>query len=216
MKYLLVFFLCISFYISSAQKHEVGLSIGATNYKGDYTNDNFEVRNYSPGLLLYYKNNITPAFGLRYHLMSGILRANDNGSPDKVYVARGQFFNNIIGEVALQLEYNFLNYRSQSNRIKWSPYFLGGIGAFYSAPLSGNGTSQFQPCIPIGLGIKYSFKEHWNFALEFAARKTFTDMLDNASTATYGGNGNTQDWYLYNGIMVSYTFYDVYCPKPGR
>jgi len=216
MRYILLF-LCISLlYPLYAQKHEIGFSVGATNYKGDYTNDNFEIRNYSPALLIFYKNNITPAFGLRYHLLGGILRANDAGSSDPVYVARGQSFSNILGEAALQMEYNFLNYRSEYNRLKWSPYFLGGLGLFYSSPLSGKSISLFQPCVPIGLGMKFIFKEHWNISFEVAARKTFTDMLDNADGETYGGNSDTQDWYLYNGFMISYSFYDVYCPKPGR
>ena len=216
MKYIKICLLVFIFQNLHAQKHEIGLSIGASNYKGDYTNDNFEVRNYSPALLLFYKNNITPAFGLRYHIMGGIIRANDGGSPDPVYVSRGQSFSNILGEGALQLEYNFLNYRSEYNRLKWSPYFLGGLGVFYSTPLSGNAVTLIQPCVPIGLGIKFIFKEHWNLGIEAAARKTFTDLLDNANGDTYGGNGDTQDWYLYNGITISYSFYDIYCPKPGR
>ncbi|MBC7387602.1 MAG: hypothetical protein H7329_00180 [Opitutaceae bacterium] len=216
MKYFTICLLLLISQISFAQKHEFGLSVGASNYKGDYTNDNFEVRNYSPALLLFYKNNITPAFGLRYHLMGGIIRANDGGSSDPVYVARGQSFSNLLGEGALQLEYNFLNYRSETNKFKWSPYFLGGLGVYYSSPLSGNAITQIQPCIPIGLGIKFIFKNNWNIGLEAAARKTFTDMLDNANGETYGGNSDTKDWYLYNGITISYSLYDVYCPKPGR
>lgn len=207
-------FTCLVLFISAfafSQKHEAGISLGALNYKGDYTNDNFEARNYKPALLLFYKNNITPAFGLRYHVMGGFIGANDAGSTDPVYKARGSSFHKTLIEGALQMEYNFLNYRSQTNRFKWSPYFLGGIGIAYSP--NGN---MIQPCLPVGVGIHFIVKENWNIGAEIGARKTFTDMLDDASTDTYGGNGDTSDWYLYNGITISYTFYDVYCPKPKR
>ena len=211
MKFILICILLCASFLGFSQKHEVGLSLGATNYKGDFTNDNFEVKNYRPAALLFYKNNITPAFGLRYHLLAGLITANDAKSYDPVYQKRGLSFNKPLFEGALQLEYNFLNYRSATNRFKWTPYFLGGIGVTYVP--EGN---LIQPCIPIGVGIRFIVKENWNIGLEAAARKLFTDMLDGVDGGVYAGNGNTMDWYMYNGITISYTFYDVYCPKPRR
>jgi hypothetical protein len=208
------FLICFSLFLCTpcfSQKHETGLSLGATNYKGDYTNDNFELKNYRPAALLFYKNNITPAFGIRYHAMIGWIGANDKNSSDPVYQKRGMSFQKTLIEVAVQLEYNFLNYRSMTNRFKWTPYFLGGLGIVYSP--NGN---MVQPCIPIGVGLRFIVKENWNIGVEAAARKMFTDALDDLSGDDYAVNTNTQDWYLYNGITISYTFYDVYCPRPRR
>jgi hypothetical protein len=216
MKYLLVAFLFFIVLEGSAQKHEFGAGFGATNYKGDFTNDNFDLRNYRPGLLCFYKNNITPAVGIRYHFMMGGIKASDSKSPDAVYVQRDESFRKSIYELGAEVEYNFLNYRSESNKLQWSPYFSGGGGVFYFPSYPGSGTLNVQPCIPIGIGIKMKLKHHWNFIAEAVARKTFGDLLDNANGATSGGNSDTQDWYFYNGVSVSYTFYSVYCPKPYR
>lgn len=214
MKQLVV--VCLIFFSlsSHAQKHEYGLSIGGTNYKGDFTNDNFELKNYRPAALLFYKNNITPAFGMRYHLMAGGIRANDAKSSDAVYRARGLSMKNILYEGALQIEYNFINYRSPSNRLKWSPYFAAGIGVFYFSPYTNSSALTIQPCVPIGVGIRCIAMGNWNLALEVIARKTFTDLLDNTNGSILGGNNDTQDWYIYNGFSLSYNIYNVYCPKP--
>ena len=109
------------------------------------------------------------------------------------------------------MEYNFLNYRSETNRLKWTPYFTGGLGVVYSP----NGNT-VQPCLPVGVGLRFIFKENWNLGIEAAARKMFTDALDNLDGNSSAVNSSTKDWYIYNGFTVSYTFYDVYCPKPRR
>jgi Domain of unknown function (DUF6089) len=214
MKQLIAFLLFLFVTIQiNAQKHEFGLGVGATNYKGDFTNDNFELKNFLPAAILYYKNNITPAFGMRYHFLAGGIKATDSKSKDPVYNQRDQSFTNIIYEGALQIEYNFLNYRSPSNKLKWTPYFIGGLGIFYFSPYSNSTSTTIQPCIPVGAGFRFSMKENWNVSVELAARKTFTDLLDNTSGNVKGGNNDTNDWYIYNGFTLSYTFYDVYCPK---
>lgn len=199
---------------TQAQKHEYGISIGTSNYKGDFTNDNFEARNYRPAGLIYYKNNITPAFGMRYHLMIGGIKASDSNSKDPVYGRRDMAVSNTLYEGAMQIEYNFMNYRSQTNRLKWSPYFAGGVGVFYFPPYPNSSELTIQPCIPVGIGIRCVAKGNWNLSAEVVARKTFTDMLDNTNGSILGGNSDTQDWYIYNGISLSYNLYNVYCPKP--
>ncbi len=213
MKHLTAFLFFLITLQAIAQKHEFGLGLGVSNYKGDFTNDNFELRNFRPAAILFYKNNITPAFGLRYHLLAGGIKANDSKSADPVYVSRGQSFSNILYEGAVQIEYNFLNFRSPSNKLKWSPYFIGGLGVFYFSPYTNSSALTIQPCIPVGAGIRFMMKQNWNVSFEMVARKTFTDLLDNTTGSTIGGNNDTSDWYIYNGFTLSYTFYDVYCPK---
>lgn len=214
MKYVLAFLWVCQGFWAHAQKHEFGLSLGATNYKGDFTNDNFQLKNYFPGGLLFYKNNITPAVGIRYHALVGGLNATDSKANDPVYVQRDQSFQSIIGEGAAQIEYNFLNYRSEGNPIQWTPYFTGGLGVLFSSGT--NKGASFIPCVPVGVGIRCMVRQYWNIGIEAVARKTFTDLLDNVDGGVYAGNSDTNDWYFYNGITFSYTIYNIYCPRPRR
>jgi len=45
--------------------------------------------------------------------------------------------------------------------------------------------SKFQFCIPVGIGVKYSFDRRWGIGLEYGIRKTFTDYIDDASKTYY-------------------------------
>jgi len=47
--------------------------------------------------------------------------------------------------------------------------------------------SLIQISIPFGLGFKYGYNRRWSIGLEFGARKTFTDYIDDVST-TYVDN----------------------------
>ena len=50
--------------------------------------------------------------------------------------------------------------------------------------------SLIQFAIPIGGGLKIAVNESFNIILEYGARKTFTDYLDDVSTTFVGGNGD--------------------------
>ena len=78
-------------------------------------------------------------------------------------------------------------------------------------------TTPIQPCLPFGIGYKYRLSKNLNLAAEFVARKTFTDYLDGASTASnknllQRGFRYTSDLYSYFGISLSYTIYEIECP----
>ena len=54
----------------------------------------------------------------------------------------------------------------------------------------------------------------WNLGLEVGARKEFTDKLDDISEQNpLIENRHDQDWYFYNGVSISYTFYKIRCPE---
>ena len=50
-----------------------------------------------------------------------------------------------------------------------------------------------------GIGVKWAFSERWNLGLEYAARWTFTDYLDDVSR-TY--KLTEICWIEENGILV--------------
>jgi len=45
--------------------------------------------------------------------------------------------------------------------------------------------SRFQFAIPFGFGVKYGLDKIWSVGIEFGARKTFTDYIDDVSTTYY-------------------------------
>lgn len=102
--------------------------------------------------------------------------------------------------------YNLRRVRGMKG-FKTNTYFFVGFGGFYFNPrgfyegkwysLQPMGTegqglvptrkpySRFSMCIPYGIGFKYGLNRRWNIGLEFGARKTFTDYIDDVSTTYY-------------------------------
>lgn len=130
-------------------------------------------------------------------------------------------------ELSAVMEYNFLDYRSRGVRPRLSPYLFAGVaGLLYNHKLTSenpavnekNYDTGLTVAIPFGVGVKYALSRHWNLGLEFGARKLFTDKLDalaeDFGDEAYVANPNDNDWYYYNGISISYTFYRTNCPSP--
>jgi hypothetical protein len=123
-------------------------------------------------------------------------------------------------EASTVMEYHFLNWRDTKHILRYTPYLFGGLGLF---GMSGNGNktaeySNVQGVVPFGVGIKYIVNPKWYVALEFGARKTFFDYLDNISTGDQSrknyqyGNPFNNDAYYFLGLTVTRTFYDIPCP----
>lgn len=93
--------------------------------------------------------------------------------------------------------------------------------------------NQYSFAIPFGFGFKYSLNERIGLTFEWGMRKTFTDYIDDISTTYYlsgqnidpnntseilsdptmshdpymqRGDDQTNDWYNYTGITVTYKF----------
>ncbi len=84
--------------------------------------------------------------------------------------------------------------------------------------------NKYSFAIPFGFGFKYSLTERLGLTFEWGMRKTFTDYIDDIST-TYAddpdiiadptqthsayvqrGDDQTNDWYNYTGITITYKF----------
>ena len=75
--------------------------------------------------------------------------------------------------------------------------------------------------IPIVLGVKAKLNRRFIIGLEAGARYTFTDNLDgsnpkneNLNTLKFG-NINSNDWYVFTGFTLTYTFGEnpCFCPQ---
>ncbi|MBZ9777749.1 DUF6089 family protein [Psychroflexus sp. CAK8W] len=229
MRYILLsIYLCFSISLTKAQTYEAGLVIGGTNFVGDVGSssftrpeDYFSQDKVSYGAIL--KWNRSPRHAFRFTIMRMNTFGNDLRSDEPKKLARGYAFETDITELSLGLEFNFFEWDlHELKRPLFTPYIYSGptyffTNDFYLDPATnelteGESTSNF--AIPLVFGVKGTLSRHWILAAEFGARYTFTDNLDGSapdeivSPPIYPtfGNSNMNDWYMFTGITLTYTF----------
>jgi len=215
-KALLFITLVLFSFLSIAQQFksntEIGLLLGASYYLGDLNTSHFNQS--SPTLGLVIRRNIDKRFVYKAELIYLNLKADERESEDSIAFDRGLHFRSQVFELSGQLEFNFLPYHPGNPLYTWTPFIYTGVSLFHFNPQAENrngewinlqelGTegqetttfpdrkkySLIQFAIPIGGGVKVAINESFSFILEYGARKTFTDYLDDVST-TFVGNGN--------------------------
>lgn len=203
-----------------AQKSEVGFGIGTFNYTGDLVRT-YDILNSKPAATVFYRSNLSQVVSLRAALTGGGIGASDKRPIDAFAETRDASFNLFLMEASTVMEYHFMNWRDDKHIVRFTPYLFGGLAIF---GISGteNKTSEYsnvQGAIPFGLGMKYILNPKWYLALEFGARKTFFDYLDNVSTGSNRlvknyqyGNPYDNDVYYLVGISLTRTFYEIPCP----
>ena len=133
---------------------------------------------------------------------------------------RAASFNLFVLEASTAFEYHFLDWRDDRRRLRFTPYLFAGFSLFI---ISGNAQknaeySNVQPAIPFGGGMKYILNPRWYVAFEVGIRKTFFDYLDNISDGDLSlknyqyGNRYDNDNYIFTGITLTRTLYDIPCP----
>ena len=222
--FFVVLFLCLQI-PAFAQKHDIGLGLGATNYTGDLERS-YNLLNHRPGGWAFYRYNYNNAVSFRGSLSVGRVSGSDQASYDALARERNQAFNVTLSEFAATFEYNFLDYKNPKARVRWSPYFFGGLAVFWSSgyPRNERATDyrNLQPAIPVGIGFKYLLTPYLTLGYEWGARKTFFDYIDNVGAyvpqETGGmkdyqyGNIHQKDWYYFTGFTLSYTIWTIPCP----
>lgn len=217
-KNLITFFalaICIN---TNAQIHEIGVTIGGANHIGDVGATDY-VAPKDLGFGLQYRWNKSPRHSWRasytYMGISGEDSKSDMGSRKK----RDLSFKNNIQELSLGLEFNFFEFDLHNNWTAFTPYVYTGIAGFmYDETYFNKYNNQekyangYSMAIPIHLGIKALISKKLVMSLEVGARYTFTDNLDgnkptDSKYSTYQfGNTLTNDWYVFTGLSLSYTF----------
>ncbi|MBM3165393.1 MAG: hypothetical protein FJZ80_08030 [Bacteroidetes bacterium] len=237
---------------------EVGVSLGQMYYIGDLNPYKPFYRS-QWAFSLMYRYNVFTRMALRLNYTQGSVEAYDHDARNPIRVNRNLDFQSDIKELAGGIEFYYTNFffgRSNSkNKIQGTCYLLAQLGVFYMNPTTtlngqiielrplgteGQGTSlnrkgtysNFQVCLPLGVGAKAQIGKNVTFNLDIAIRKTFTDYLDDVKAATYAdpailvasngdnaailsnrsldgarhgyrGNPTTRDWYVYTGATVS-------------
>ncbi|WP_405606671.1 DUF6089 family protein [Polaribacter sp. Asnod1-A03] len=215
MKNTILFFVFVNFSsILLGQVYEAGVSFGGTNYVGDIGR-NYYFYPSKPAGAVFFKYNWNPRIALRATYNYLPIEGNDEDADTGFRTDRGYSFKNTLHEVALGIELNFYEYDLSSEDKTWTPYLLLELAGFnYSNVKShtdtedlvaGNKTSF---AIPFGFGYKSKLAGNLAFAIEAKFRYTFEDDLDfttnNTPNIELDGTGN--DWYMFTGVSLIYTF----------
>ena len=218
------------FFIDPAQAQntsEIGVGLGATNYRGEIS-PRYQFQNNRPALTAFYRKDVSVPITLRGGLTAGLLRADDgnvsgvNGAVPPLQAYRQANTKGGLVEASAVVEYNFLDFHRRTDKVHFTPYLFGGVAIFYANTTTvsdaGLGTLSRKGAmvgfaIPVGVGAKLALSTHWNLGLEVGARKALTDQLDQlGDQSAFLVNPHDQDWYYYNGLSLSYTFYKIHCP----
>ena len=207
-----------------SQTHEIGVFLGGSNFIGDVGATTYIAPN-QLAIGGIYKWNRSPRHSFRFSLIYSDLEGNDLKSDDPRRQERGYQFNNQIIEASLGIEFTFFDFDLHDGRSKATPYLYSGISAaFYDnffftrqGVFTSENTSSLAYGIPMVLGFKVKFMENFVLATEIGARYTFSDEIDGSvpdAKELEGlsfGNLNNNDWYVFTGITLTYTFGNKPC-----
>ena len=203
-----------------AQIHEIGVFLGGSNYVGDVGSTTYIAPN-EPAFGILYKWNKSPRHAYRFSYTQSQISGNDGDSKEPGRYNRGYEFTNDIKELSAGLEFNFFDFNLHLERSKFTPYVYTGLSYFMYDNLyivSGEtheNNSKSTIAIPMTLGVKTSFATNFVLGLEVGARYTFTDNIDGSNPSDSNlpkfGNLNNNDWYVFSGITLTYTFGEKPC-----
>ncbi len=188
-------------------KYEVGPTLGMTGYLGEANNGNlFKHPSFTIGGIFRYVHNSRWAFkaNLNYANLRGDSMYDETWYPDG---ANYKISSSLI-DLGLTAEFNFLNFGRGPAYKKLkpiTPYMVAGVGFVFAI---NNGHNQASFTIPLGIGVKYKFKDRLNLGFEFTMRKEFSDRIDGQSdlfNIKHSFAKNT-DWYSFAMFSVSYEF----------
>ncbi len=210
--------LCLfPFMVIDAQIHEIGVFVGGSNYVGDVGLTTYVSPN-EPAFGIVYKYNKSPRHAYRFSYTQSRITGNDLDSKEPSRNQREYHFENSLKEVSLALEFNFFDFNLHDTKRKISPYIYSGLSYIrYDNLYVLNGETRKDKganslAIPMTLGVKSNITPYIIVALEVGARYTFTDNLDGSNPKKESlkmlqfGNINNNDWYVFSGLTLTYTF----------
>ena len=215
---ILLFFL-LSYNLSIAQIYEIGVFGGGSNFVGDVGATTFIAPNeLTIGSVL--KWNRSARHSLRASFIYSKYAADDTNSDDPRRKLRGYNFNSSLLEVSVGMEFTFFEFDLHTGTTQATPYIYTGISManfpnfYYSGGrLVSEKTRSNAYGLPIALGFKTTITRHIVLAFEIAAHYTFSDELDGSEPDTKNlrerfrfGNFNNNDWYVFSGFTLTYTF----------
>jgi len=212
---MLLFFCCFM----QAQTYEIGLFAGGANMIGDVGRTNFILPS-GPAFGGIVKWNISKRYAWRASLIYGRFEADDSKSNLSSRQQRGFSLDNSVKEASLGLEFNFINYNLHKLGPAYTPYLYTGLTyfrynfRFFDGGVRPRSIDQEDGAfsIPMTLGFKARLNQYLILGAEIGARYTFTDNLDGSNPEGSNfeefafGNIFSDDWYVFSGVTITYTF----------
>ncbi len=221
MRYLIIIIITVfSSTFCQSQIHEIGVFVGGSNFIGDIGSTKY----ISPNQVAFggiFKWNRSPRHSFRFSLIYSELKGIDANSDDPRRKERDYSFSNGILELSAGLEFTFLDFNLHDEDNKSTPYLYTGVSVanFNNYYFNNSGERIYENTnsnlygIPMVLGFKTTFTKQLILALEIGVRYTFTDELDGSVPDSENliddlsfGNTNNNDWYMFTGITLTYTF----------
>ncbi len=197
--------ICCFFFVamrSTAQYNEVGILLGASNYKGELSPHlfNTDFLHFAAGG--FYRHNWNRHWSYHFELNYGRISGDDALATTGFERNRNLSFYTDILELSPLIEFNFFPYETGNSEFPFTPYLFTGLSVFHFNPkaeLNGvavdlqplgtegqglNGTSLYNRitfALPFGGGIKINLG-NFGLGVEVGARRTYTDYLDDVST----------------------------------
>ena len=204
-----------------AQTYEVGGFIGGANYIGDIGKTSY----ISPNDVVVggiFKWNRSARHAFRASVLVAGINGDDLESNESRRQERGYSFKNTITEFSLGIEYTFWEFNMYRGQPVSAPYLYTGLTFFnYNALWKRSGSSVITEydsagtfAIPMVVGYKTTVGTKLVLGLEIGARYTFTDDLDGSNPvkdladveSLKFGNVNSDDWYVFTGLTLTFTF----------
>jgi hypothetical protein len=217
MRIVLAIFLCGVLKLG-AQTYEVGVFAGGTNMVGDVGRTNYILPS-GPAFGGLFKWNKSKRYAWRASVVYGTFTADDSKSSMPSRQQRKYEVDNSIFETSLGVEFNFVEYNLHKLGPAFTPYLYTGISYFrydfmYFDALQVQDINQKEGsfAIPMTVGAKYRLNQFLILGAEIGARYTFTDNLDasNPEGSNFEqfrfGNILSDDWYVFTGFTLTYTF----------
>jgi len=206
----------------TAQIHEVGVFLGGSNYIGDIGKMSY-IAPKEPALGILYKWNRSPRHSWRFSYTQSTIKGDDRQSTEPGRVQRDYRFENDIKEVSAGLEFNFFDFNLHDEDPKFTPYVYTGVsyvhynGLFFVGGLPKYDSTHGAVALPMIVGLKGRLFNHLILGFEAGARLAFNDDLDGSNptnknlAALKFGNINSNDWYVFTGFTLTYTFGNKPC-----
>lgn len=201
-----------------AQTYEVGVLAGGMNMIGDVGEGSY-IKPNDIAFGAIAKWNRSSRYAWRASVLYGSFTADDALSNMTSRQQRGYRIQNNIFEASAGLEVNFVSYNLHRLGPAFTPYMYTGVtyarydyNYFNAGQFVNNDQRDGTMAVPMILGFKVRLNQFLILGAEIGARYTFTDNLDasNPEGSNFEsfrfGNIFSDDWYVFSGMSLTYTF----------